>query len=82
MDIQAEKLYLIEQLAKLQDAGMIKQVKELLQGSSKEKALNSKIITWSDLIASAEASEKAIEQGDITSIEVFEEESKTSGKVP
>lgn len=77
MDIQAEKLYLIEQLAKLQDAGMIKQVKELLQGSSKEKALNSKIITWSDLIARAEASEKAIEQGDITSIEVFEEESKT-----
>ena len=77
MDIQAEKLYLIEQLAGLQDAGMIKQVKELLQGSSKEKALNSKIITWSDLIARAEASEKAIEHGDITSIEVFEEESKT-----
>ena len=77
MDIQAEKLYLIEQLARLQDAGMIKQVKELLQGSSKDKALNSRVITRSDLIARAEASEKAIEQGDITSIEVFEEESNT-----
>ena len=76
MDIQAEKLYLIEQLAKLQDAGMIKQVKELLQDSPKDKALNSRVITRSDLIARAEASEKAIEQGDITSIEVFEEESK------
>lgn len=77
MDIQAEKLYLIEQLAKLQDAGMIKQVKELLQASSKDKASNGRVITWSDLVARAEASEKAIEQGDITSIEVFEEESKT-----
>ena len=77
MDIQAEKLYLIEQLARLQDAGMIKQVKELLQGSSKDKASNGQVITRSDLIARAKASEKAIEQGDITSIEVFEEESKT-----
>ena len=77
MDIQAEKLYLIEQLARLQDAGMIKQVKELLQDSSKDKALNSRVITRSDLVARAEASEKAVEQGDITSIEVFEEESKT-----
>lgn len=77
MDIQAEKLYLIEQLARLQDAGMIKQVKELLQGSSKDKALNSRVITRSNLVARAEASEKAIEQGDITSIEVFEEESNT-----
>ena len=56
---------------------MIKQVKELLQGSSKDKALNSRVITRSDLVARAEASEKAIEQGDIISIEVFEEESKT-----
>ena len=77
MDIQAEKLYLIEQLARLQDAGMIKQVKELLQGPSKDKALNSRVITRSNLVARAEASEKAIEQGDITSIEVFEKESKT-----
>ena len=77
MDIQAEKLYLIEQLARLQDAGMIKQVKELLQGSSKDKALNSRVITRSNLVARAEALEKAIEQGDITSIEVFEEESNT-----
>ena len=77
MDIQAEKLYLIEQLARLQDVGMIKQIKELLQGSSKDKTLNSRVITRSDLIARAEASEKAIEQGDITGIEVFEEESKT-----
>lgn len=81
MDIQAEKLYLIEQLARLQDAGMIKQVKELLQGSLKDKALgtapNSQIITRSDLVARAESSERAIEQGDVTSIEAFEEESKT-----
>ena len=77
MDIQAEKLYLIEQLAGLQDAGMIKQIKELLQDSSKDKTLNSRVITRSDLIARAEASEKAIEQGDITCIEAFEEESKT-----
>lgn len=81
MDIQAEKLILIEQLLKLQDAHIINRVKELLQNVPKEKIVGSdpdgQVITQSDLIARAEASDRAIKGGDIISIEQLEEESKS-----
>ena len=37
MDIQAEKLHLIEQLTRLQDVGIIMRIKKLLQNTAKEK---------------------------------------------
>lgn len=37
MDIQAEKLHLIEQLLRLEDVSVINSVKELLQNVSKEE---------------------------------------------
>ncbi|KYG83599.1 hypothetical protein [Roseivirga echinicomitans] len=81
MDIQTEKLHLIEQLTRLQDVSIIKRVKELLQSVPKEKIIGStpdgSTITESDLIARAQASERAIEQGDVISIESLEEETKT-----
>ena len=67
MDIQAEKLQLIEQLTRLQDAGVIKKIKEILQDASREKVVgynpDGSVITESDLISRAEASDKAIREG-------------------
>jgi len=71
MDIKTEKLHLIEQLIRLQDVSIIKRVKELLQNVPKEE------LAGSDLIARAQASERAIEQGDVITIESLEEETKT-----
>lgn len=74
MDIQAEKLILIEQLLKLQDAHIINRVKELLQNVPKEKIAgsdhNGQMITQSDLIARAAASDRAIEAGDIIPLSI------------
>jgi len=39
MDIKAEKLLLIEQLAKLQDVSILKKVKEVLQSASTESVV-------------------------------------------
>ena len=39
MDIQAEKLYLIEKLARLDDEAVLQKVKELLQDTVEEDAL-------------------------------------------
>ena len=67
MDIQAEKLYLIEQLTRLQDARVIKRIKEILQDAARENIVgynpDGSIITESDLISRAEASDKAIREG-------------------
>jgi phospholipase/lecithinase/hemolysin len=67
MDIQAEKLYLIEQLTRLQDARVIKRIKEILQDAARENIVgynpDGSVITESDLISRAEASGKAIRDG-------------------
>ncbi|MGW8123321.1 hypothetical protein ACV07N_11735 [Roseivirga echinicomitans] len=80
MDIQTEKLHLIEQLTRLQDVSIIKRVKELLQTVPKEKIVGSdpdgRTINESDLVARAQASERAIEQGDVISLETLQEEVK------
>ena len=72
MDIQSEKLHLIEQLTKLQDINIILKVKEILQGSTREKAVgyneDGRTITESELISRAEASNKAIKEKKTKSI--------------
>ena len=80
MDIQAEKLHLIEQLTRLQDINVIKKIKEVLQNSSQEKAVGNNpdgsIITQSDLISRAEASDRAIQEGRTKKIEQVREDMK------
>ncbi|CAD5267387.1 conserved hypothetical protein [Imperialibacter sp. EC-SDR9] len=80
MDLQAEKLLLIEQLARLQDASIIRKVKEVLQSSYQEKAVgynaDESMITQADLISRAEASNKAIEEGRTKSIDQVRENVK------
>ena len=79
MDVKAEKLYLIEQLARLQDTKIIQQIKDIL--SSQTESISGykptgEPITKSDLIARAEASNKAIKERKLTSIDDLEEESE------
>ncbi len=73
MDIQSEKLNLIEQLIKLQDINVILKVREILQGSTKEKEVgynpDGSIITESELISRAEASNRAIKEKKTKSID-------------
>jgi len=73
MDVQTEKLQLIERLVRLQDISIIEKVKEVLQGSEAEETIGydseGNIITKSDLISRAEASNKAIKQGRTKSID-------------
>ncbi|WP_339905684.1 hypothetical protein [uncultured Cyclobacterium sp.] len=79
MDIKAEKLNLIEQLAKLEDIKVILQIKDLLS-SQKEPIAGYKPdggpITKSELIARAKDSNKAIIEGRVISIEDLENESE------
>lgn len=79
MDIKAKKLYLIEQLTRLQDTKIIQQIKDLLSTPT-DPIIGYKptgeSITNSDLIARAEASNKAIKEGRLTSIDDLAEESK------
>ena len=79
MDVKAEKLHLIEQLARLQDTRIIQQIKDILSSQSEPIAgykPTGEPITKSELIARAEASNKAIKEGRLTSIEDLEKESE------
>lgn len=79
MDIKTEKLYLIEQLTKLQDVKVIQQIKNILNNQEEPIAgyrPDGKAITQSELIARAKASNEAIKEGKLTSMEDLEEESK------
>ncbi|SMD36794.1 hypothetical protein SAMN04488029_3073 [Reichenbachiella faecimaris] len=79
MDIQTEKLFLIEQLAKLDDVDILNQIKQILQNVKSAKIgsePNGQTITQADLIQRAEISNRAILDGDITSVEDLEKESK------
>lgn len=79
MDIKAEKLYLIEQLARLEDIEIIYQIKDILS-SQKEPIAGYKPgggpITRSELVARARDSNKAIKEGRVISIEDMEKESE------
>lgn len=79
MDIKAEKLFLIEQLTRIQDVEIIRKIKEILNSQSEPVAgyePGGKPITQAALIAKAEASNRAIKEGKITSIEDLERESE------
>ncbi|WP_416867999.1 MAG: hypothetical protein ACMVP2_12970 [Imperialibacter sp.] len=80
MDLEAEKLLLIEQLARLQDAAIIRKVKEVLQSSHQARVVgydaDESIITQADLILRAAASNKAIEEGRTKSIDRVRENVK------
>ena len=79
MDINAEKLYLIEQLARLEDIKIIHQIKDLLS-SQKEPIAGYKpdggSITRSELVARARDSNKAIKEGRVISTQDLEKESE------
>lgn len=79
MDIKAEKLYLIEQLARVEDIKIIQQIKDLLS-SHKEPIVGYKpdggSITRSELVARARESNKAIKEGRVISLEDLEKESE------
>jgi hypothetical protein len=79
MVVEAEKLYLIEQLSKLEDVKIIQQIKDLLSAQMDVTVgykSTGEPITKSELIARAEASNTAIKKGKLTSIEELKEESK------
>ncbi len=72
MDVQTEKLHLIEQLIRLQDAAIIQKIKDVL-ASNEGKTIGSNpdgsTITTSDLKFRAEASNQAIKEGKTKSID-------------
>lgn len=80
MDIQAEKLLLIEQLARLQDVTIIRKVKEILQSSYPETIAgynpDGSVISRAELLSRADESNKAIKDGKTKSIEQVRENMK------
>lgn len=80
MDIQAEKLLLIEQLLLVRDAQVIEQVRELLKRENNPiigYEADGRPITQQDFIKTIEQSEKEYEQGSYQTIEDLEKESGT-----
>ena len=78
MDIKAEKLYIIEQLARLEDKQVIEKIKALLHRAPDDVAgytPSGEAIRQAELIQRAEASNKAIKEGRYTSIDDLEKES-------
>ncbi|WP_209332567.1 hypothetical protein [Lunatimonas salinarum] len=79
MDIKVKKLYLIEQLAKVEDVKIIQQIKDLLS-SQKEPIVGYKpdggTITRSELVAGAKESNKASKDGKMINLEDLEKESE------
>jgi len=79
MDIKSEKLYLIEQLARLEDIKIIQQIKDILSLQSDPIVgykPGGEPITKSKLIVRAKASNKAIKEGRVISIEDLEKKSE------
>jgi hypothetical protein len=76
MDIQAEKLYLIEQLARVQDAEIIDQIKKILNKMNNPIVgySNGTPITKKELITRIDAAEYRIAKGDFISQEDLEKE--------
>ena len=79
MDIQAEKLELIEQLARIQDVEIIRRIKEILSSQSWPVAgyePNGTSISQSAFLERDEASNGAIQEGRVSAIEELEKESE------
>jgi hypothetical protein len=79
MDIQAEKLHLIEELARIQDIHIIEQIKQLLKQQNNPVVgyeINGDPITRKQLIKRIEESEKRIDNGEYVTQEDLEKESE------
>ncbi|GAA0891708.1 hypothetical protein GCM10009122_13870 [Fulvivirga kasyanovii] len=78
MDIQSEKLVLIEQLARVQDLNIIARIKAILKENSEAVGYKSdgEAIGQSELIARAEASNKSIREGRTKGIQQVRKEAK------
>lgn len=79
MDIQAEKLLLIEQLLRIRDVRVIEQVRELLKREDNPVVgyeADGRPITQYDFIKKIEQAEKEHELGNYQSIEELEKESE------
>ncbi|MGV3503455.1 MAG: hypothetical protein ACO1O1_07080 [Adhaeribacter sp.] len=80
MDIQAEKLYLIEQLAKVQDVSVIRQLKKIL-GKENESVIGYRVtgepITRKQLVKKVQEAEKRIAAGHSTSQQDLEREAES-----
>jgi hypothetical protein len=71
MDIQAEKLHLIEWLAKLNDIKIIQEIKDIEKATTKDVLMR---YTDQDIIDRAKASMKDIEAGRTTRLSDFKTE--------
>jgi hypothetical protein len=80
MDIQAEKLHLIEELARIQDIHIIEQIKQLLKQKNNPVVgyeINGNPITRKQLIKRIEEAEKRIDSGEFITQEDLEKESES-----
>ncbi len=79
MDIQAEKLHLIEELAKIQDIRLIVKIKELLMRKNDPVVgyeITGAPITRKQLIKRIEEAEQRIDNGEYVTQEDLERESE------
>ncbi len=79
MDIQTEKLLLIEQLLQIRDASVIEQVRELLKRENNQVVgyeADGRPITHQDFIKKIEQSEMEYDKGNFQTIEELEKESE------
>jgi hypothetical protein len=77
MDIQAEKLQLIEELIRIKDSSLVDQIRQLLQQKNNPVVgyeINGTPITRKQLIKRIEEAESRIDQGDYTTQEDLEKE--------
>ena len=80
MDIQSEKLLLIEQLLRVSDVRIMEQIRELLNKESNPIVgfdPQGRPVTHLDFIRKVEAAEFEFEQGDFQSVEEVEKESES-----
>jgi len=79
MDIQAEKLFLIEELVKIDDIKLIEKIKALLTNKSNPilgYEINGELITRSQLVKQIEEAEVRIDGGEYISQENLEKQSE------
>ena len=80
IDIQAEKLLLIEQLLRVKDERVMQQVRDLLRKENNPIVgyeADGRAITQHDFIKKIEQAEKEYESGNYQSIDEVEKESET-----
>lgn len=80
MDLQSEKLLLIEELLQVRDLKIIEQVRELL-GKQNNPVVgfeaNGKLVKQKDFIAKVEQAEREFKEGNYQTIQELEKESES-----